>query len=237
MFTDKVEAKDFAKMPREYQDLLVRVLRIQADCEIGGPHLYAREWLLAAPSDDDQWWVGKIATEEIDHFRKFNRLLNELGFDASERLYVAKQDRYVEAFRQSMPSWADFALFSLLIDRVGKYQLEEFLDCSYAPIGRYLPRILDEEKGHMHFGLMKVQRLMETDEGREQAQAMVDKWYPIGLDMFGRSESPRSERYRYWGLKRRSNAEARAQYQAECAQVLTELGLTVPAETQNRRHL
>ena len=24
MFTDKIEAKDFAKMPKEYQDLLVR---------------------------------------------------------------------------------------------------------------------------------------------------------------------------------------------------------------------
>ena len=43
MFTDKIEAKDFSKMPKEYQDLLVRVLRIQADCEIGGPHLYSEQ--------------------------------------------------------------------------------------------------------------------------------------------------------------------------------------------------
>ena len=43
MFDDKIEADDFNKMPEEYRDLLVRVLRIQADCEIGGPHLYI-EW-------------------------------------------------------------------------------------------------------------------------------------------------------------------------------------------------
>ena len=43
MFDDKIEAGDFNKMPEEYRDLLVRVLRIQADCEIGGPHLYVRE--------------------------------------------------------------------------------------------------------------------------------------------------------------------------------------------------
>ena len=47
MFSDKIEAKDFFKMPKEYQDLLVRVLQIQADCEIGGPHLYVNEWMLA----------------------------------------------------------------------------------------------------------------------------------------------------------------------------------------------
>ena len=43
MFTDKVELKDFDKMDPEYKDLLGRVLTIQADCEIGGPHLYVRE--------------------------------------------------------------------------------------------------------------------------------------------------------------------------------------------------
>jgi len=45
-FTDKVEAHEAPKMPAEYQSLLKRVLRIQADCEIGGPHLYVSEWLL-----------------------------------------------------------------------------------------------------------------------------------------------------------------------------------------------
>ncbi|MFQ5899058.1 MAG: hypothetical protein ACE5JN_12555 [Candidatus Methylomirabilia bacterium] len=38
--TGKLEAQDGAAMPGEYQELLVRVLTIQADCEIGGPHLY-----------------------------------------------------------------------------------------------------------------------------------------------------------------------------------------------------
>jgi len=82
-FTDKIEATDVPKMPQEYPDLLVRVLTIQADCEIGGPHLYVREWLLTAPTSDDQWMLAKVAGEEIDHFRKMNRLLNELGHDVS----------------------------------------------------------------------------------------------------------------------------------------------------------
>ena len=43
MFTDKVEVKDFEKTDPEYQDLLRRVLAIQADCEIGGPNLHNYE--------------------------------------------------------------------------------------------------------------------------------------------------------------------------------------------------
>ena len=45
MFEDKVDRDELEKMPAEYQELLQRVLTIQADCEIGGPHLYVKEIL------------------------------------------------------------------------------------------------------------------------------------------------------------------------------------------------
>src|SRR6476646_5726805 len=63
-FTDKVDAKDFAKMDPEYQDLLVRVLTIQADCEIGGPNIYVPEGWVGhrAPTAEDLWKMGKTAT-------------------------------------------------------------------------------------------------------------------------------------------------------------------------------
>ena len=58
-FTDKIEVKDFAKMDPEYQDLLVRVLTIQADCEIGGPNIYVPEgWVghrAPTPEDLGRW--------------------------------------------------------------------------------------------------------------------------------------------------------------------------------------
>ena len=54
MFTDKIELKDFEKQDPEYQDLLRRVLAIQADCEIGGPNLYVKDILPSAPTKLDQ---------------------------------------------------------------------------------------------------------------------------------------------------------------------------------------
>ena len=50
MFRDKVDLKDLSKMHREYQELLKRVLAIQADCEIGGPHLYVKDVMSGAPT-------------------------------------------------------------------------------------------------------------------------------------------------------------------------------------------
>jgi 1,2-phenylacetyl-CoA epoxidase catalytic subunit len=235
-FSDKIEAADVTKMPGEYQALLKRVLRIQADCEIGGPHLYVSQWLLAAPSADDQWMLAKVAGEEIDHFRKINRLLNELGEDASELMYVEKSRRDLEAFRQAMPTWADVAAFGFLIDRVGQYQLEEFVGCSYAPLDRSLPRIIQEEKTHVGYGHVKLRDMIRTDEGRAQAQAAVDRWYPRGLDMFGLANSRRAARYVHWGLKRRSNETARAEYMAEVAPLIEGLGLRVPDATVDRHY-
>ena len=51
MFTDKIELKDFDKMDAEYKDLLGRVLTIQSDCEIGGPHLCRQDAAIRTDQD------------------------------------------------------------------------------------------------------------------------------------------------------------------------------------------
>lgn len=114
MFTDKIELKDFDKMDPEYKDLLGRVLTIQADCEIGGPHLYIEKMLPAA-------------AEEIDHFRKVARVAGDIGVDVSFVLSQPNEKRFVETFRGLITTWEDNAVFGFLIDRVGRYQLEEFM--------------------------------------------------------------------------------------------------------------
>ena len=68
MFREQVELKDIENMNPEYRELLGRVVTIQADCEIGGPHLYVKDILPSAPTKADQlvvsmspsWSVGRI---------------------------------------------------------------------------------------------------------------------------------------------------------------------------------
>jgi ring-1,2-phenylacetyl-CoA epoxidase subunit PaaA len=240
MFRDKIELKDFEKMDPEYRDLLGRVLAIQSDCEIGGPNLYVKDILPSAPTKVDQLVVARTAAEEVDHYRKMARLAGDIGVDVSYVLSWPNEKRYVEAFRGKITSWEHYAVFGFLIDRIGRYQLEEFIGCSYAPLDRVVQdnQIIREEEGHIDFGTNKTaEYAAKGGERKERIQKALDYWYVKGLDMFGKSESRRSERYRYWGLKRRTNAEARRQYINEVNPLIEKMGLRVPDPTKGRLYL
>ena len=238
MFEDKIEREDLEKMPAEYKELLERVLTIQADCEIGGPHLYVKDILPTAPNQVNQLIVARTAAEEMDHYRKIAKLAGDIGTDTSFLLSIPNQKRSLEAFRGVIKTWEDFAVFGFLIDRVGRYQLEEFLDCSYLPLQRILPEILKEEIGHIGFGTNQTAELAaKGDEERERVQRSVDFWYIKALDMFGRSDSERSNRFCHWGLKRRSNSQARWEFIKEVGPIIQGMGLTVPDPIKDRKFL
>jgi ring-1,2-phenylacetyl-CoA epoxidase subunit PaaA len=238
MFEDKIEREGLEKMPAEYKELLERVLTIQADCEIGGPHLYVKDILPTAPSQVNQLIVARTAAEEMDHYRKIAKLAGDIGTDTSFLLSIPNQKRSLEAFRGVIKTWEDFAVFGFLIDRVGRYQLEEFLDCSYLPLQRILPEILKEEIGHIGFGTNQTAELAaKGDEERERAQRSIDFWYIKALDMFGRSDSERSNRFCHWGLKRRSNSQARWEFIKEVGPIIQDMGLTVPDPIKDRKFL
>ncbi len=55
--------------------------------------------------------------------------------------------------------------------------------------------------------------------------------------MFGRSESTRDQRYIHWGLKRRTNAEARREFIGEVNPLIEKLGLQVPDPRKDRKYL
>jgi len=181
------------------------------------------------------WRVARICAEEVDHFRKFNRLLHEIGASADDLLHKDPEDRMVDVFRHSMDTWEDFGAFSFLIDRVGRYQLEEFEGCSYVPVRVVLPRVIEEEKGHVKFGELKLGDLVNTPEGKQRGQTAINKYYPMALDMFGRSDSKRTERFIYWGIKRRHNARAREDYIREVDAAIAALGYDVPDKTTGRK--
>jgi len=238
MFTDRIERKDFEKMDPEYKDLLGRVLTIQSDCEIGGPHLYVERILPSAPTKIDQLIVARTAAEEIDHFRKMAWVAGDIGVDVSFVLSMPNQKRYVDAFRGLITTWEEFAVFGFLIDRVGRYQLEEFYNCSYLPLEGILPDIVREELGHIEYGAHKTAELVARGgEPKDKVQRALDFWYVTALDMFGRSDSKRSERFRHWGLKRRTNARAREDYIREVNSLIEQLGLTVPDPLKGRKYL
>src|ERR687886_163255 len=59
MFDEKVDLHNFDQQDPEYKQLLSRVLTIQSDCEIGGPHLYVEHILGNAPTKGYQFVVAR----------------------------------------------------------------------------------------------------------------------------------------------------------------------------------
>src|SRR5258706_175084 len=90
--------------------------------------------------------------------------------------------------------------------------------------------------GHLLTIQADCEMIQSDDEGKVKAQRTVDFWYVRALDMFGGSDSKRSERYRYWGLKRRTNEQARQDYMNEVGPILTQMGLKVPDPNKGRRY-
>ena len=238
MFRDKIELKDLDKMDAEYRELLGRVVTIQADCEIGGPHLYVKDILPSAPTKVDQLMVARTAAEEMDHYPQDRSCRGDMGVDVSFVLSWPNQKRYLDAFRGIIKTWEDFAIFGFFIDRVGRYQLEEFRGCSYKPLARILPQIMKEEIGHIGYGQSKTTELAaKGDEAREKVQGALNFWYVKALDMFGRSDSTRDQRYLHWGLKRRTNAQAREEFIQEVNPLIEKIGLEIPDPLKGRQYI
>jgi ring-1,2-phenylacetyl-CoA epoxidase subunit PaaA len=237
-FTDKVEYADFPKMPQEYRDIVLRLLLAHAEGELTGSDMYTLQFFPLAPNAYERYICCLRAAEEVDHYVKTAQVLTELGVDTSHMVHQAVMERNyypLEAVRFQFSTWEDRGVFSALAEYVGHYQIENMAEASFQPLARICPGILKEEAGHAAHGWRIVKQLSQTPEGHQKVQEAVDRWYPIALDAFGRSDSKRSELYLKWGIKKKANEELRQEFMQDVVPRLAALGLKAPEPHLNRK--
>ncbi|MGE0733631.1 MAG: Phenylacetic acid catabolic protein [Alphaproteobacteria bacterium] len=238
-----VTAAELPYTPREYIELIVALLENHAIGEgfILKDEVYAR-WATDAPTTEDRFMVLRTIEEELMHAREGWRMLREID-EMFESIDIVPYDfrargSNLEGFTHPVTEWAEHAALCTLTDRVGVFQQEEQLDCSYIPYAESIKTaFFPVEKGHAARGRLWLRRLCETPEGKAKAQAAVNIWWPRALDMFGRSKTSRQHRYIYYRLKKRTNEERRQAYISTLPGELAELGLTVPDHTIGRKFL
>lgn len=234
-----ISAEDLARTPREYQELVVRMLigHAQGEAFVLNDDVYAK-WAADAPTAEHRFAVLRTIEEELMHARASWRMLRQLRHMVDIDELVPYQQSTREGFQHATPTWGEHAALCALTDRVGCFQQEEQLDCSYLP---YAESIRTEyfpfEKRHAGRGRHWLQELCRTEEGRREAQTAVDVWWPRALDMFGRSDSQRQYRFIYYRLKERTNEERRQAYIEVVGAELAKLGLTVPDPLVGRKFL
>lgn len=236
------EARD--AMPDEYRQLVIRIIKETGEFgSTEGFRQYLRELTTRiidlAPDNASRVRVADFYADETRHGFIFEGMLKELGLDALEEFGDGFHTS-IEALHLTlteMHTWTDFALATCLLDRAAAYQFSTYAECSYAPMARVGPRMEHDERGHAAMGMIHLKAICATYAGRREAQALLARWYPVALDMFGTSTGKRQWQYMEWGLKSHGNEELRQQFTQEMAVLLREVGLEPPDEKQNRKFL
>jgi len=244
----KVEAAD--EMPPEYREALVNLMMQQADSELSGAYGYV-PWIEKAPNIHEKLLVAQIVKDEVNHaYRMFN-LLEELGVPMEERIRKMDEqlkmridpdaesigsarvadDKRVNIFYYPIESWTDFIMFNFCMDRGAGHQLEDAMDCSYAPWCRTIKGIFKEEMMHVNHGDTWVKKLASDPATKKEVQEALNRWYPRTMNIFGRPGSRKNVTYQKFRLKQRDNEEVRQAFKRDLEKSLEGTGLQLPEWT------
>jgi len=221
----------------EATENLLKLLRVQGDTEFASIEQHL-PWLFHAPRLSDRLSISRIMYDELRHGWQVIQVLKEFGEIgrkiAEELLWTRMGKHKLDAFNIPFNMWDDTLAFTFFIDRAGLYQLLAFENSSFGPLARIIPTMLMEEEFHVNFGYSGLKRLV--NEGKKDlAQALVNKWYPRGLDMFGSSKSRNIELVYKYGIKKWKNEEMRQMYIKDVKELVESLGLELPDPNKNRR--
>ncbi len=226
------------EMNEELASALLHIVRAQASTEFGSIQQH-QETLARAQSDEDRFWVLRVMAEELRHgYQMFYLLMSDDWSSVSKK----KTDEHIEeilsmetgshvlgAFNVNYDSFVDNVVFATLIDRVGKYQLTMQKVCSYKPFSESMTPMLQEEAFHLAAGVVPLRRWVTRAAQGEiytpmpVLQKVYDKWFPLGLDMFGHEKGGNSNIR--MGFKDMNNAEAQSRYIDECQKLVADLNL------------
>ena len=232
----RVYAEGDPDMPEEFRELLVRMLTHHLENSTNPYYtellnnLWARG-MTVIPDQRLKVTFAKLMQQEVEHGAITARILEGLG--------VGPINQPIKQYLFGLPldTFCDLAYFNGIGDRVGCYIGETWDGVPYAPLLEVADRLHKDEVFHATFGMNNLRRIVSTPEGLEEANEKVKIWWPATLDMFGRSDSDFSDAYVRWGLRKKNNAELRDQYIADTRPMLEKLGITVPADSANRRYL
>lgn len=208
----------------EYVQTVGKVILSHVRNELAGASVFDEPAIALAPGPRQKWLACRIAMEEYGHHLKFARLAAELGLDG-----IAAGGRALSVFDYQLRSWAEFVVLKAVVDLAEVVLMEELLETSYVPLRTLVARLLPEEHFHVSFGTAHARELSADPDLRPVLQQAVDDLAAFTVPFFGRSVSANNEAFRRWGVKRRTNDQARAAWADRARRIVEgQLGLRFP---------
>ncbi len=206
-----------------YVTAVAKVIASHVRNELTGASVFDEPAIALAPTPRDKWLACRIAMEEYGHHLKFQRLFTDLGLPGP----LAGQPLSVFDFQLS--TWTEFVVLKAIVDLAEVVLMDELLECSYLPLRNLAVALLPEERFHVSFGSVRTKDLAEHPATRAEVQAAVNDLVPFTLPFFGRSRSANNEAFRSFGIKNRTNDQARAAFiERSRTFVEEEAGLSYP---------
>jgi ring-1,2-phenylacetyl-CoA epoxidase subunit PaaA len=207
----------------EYVAAAGKVISSHVRNELTGASVFDEPAISLAPSPREKWLACRIAMEEYGHHLRFQRLAADLG------LTEPAGARPLSVFEFELTTWVEFVVLKAIVDLAEVVLMDELAECSYLPLRHLAQHLLPEERFHVSFGSARVREMAEQPELRPALQDAVDRLVPFTLPFFGRSTSANNESFRRWGIKQRTNDEARADFiDRSRAFVVGDAGLSYP---------
>jgi ring-1,2-phenylacetyl-CoA epoxidase subunit PaaA len=231
------DAQALKEMPEGYQQLVIRMILVHIEGELTGADDYAGVFYKMAPNAYEKMICCQRAAEEVDHYMRGAVLLEEIGVDPSFMLKQQVNERtyFPSQMFRNINTWIERGFASLLGETAVLELMEELADCSYRPLANIFPDIIRDEKIHVAHGYRIVRDACRNPQGLVEAQETLNRYWPMVLDLFGRSESRRSHQFRQWGLRKTSNEELRQAFIVGMQPRLEKLGLKTPPNDLNRQ--
>jgi len=223
---ENVTPENFWSQDDEFKELQLNLIAIHVVSEEVGADKF-EESILRAPDPSNKMRMAKTVMEEYGHHLRYRELLDQLELNWHE---VCESKGHLTTFDVSIDSWADQMVFLALVDRAAAHQFRHFIKSPYQPFREASQKTLNEEYGHVGFGMDGVKDLLARGpEGKELVRAAVWKWLPVGLASFGSDESHTNARYRYWGIKTQTNRQMKQVYFDQVRAFITkDWGIDIP---------
>lgn len=231
--------EQLADMPDDYKELLLRQITVHAEGELSGADDYALLLYPIAPNSYEKKICLDRSVEELDHYQKSADILASMDVDVSHMLGQKLDERslYATEAVQHIETWPERGLFAFLGEGAVVTILEEWLEHSYLPVRQMAPSVLAEERMHQAHGFRILRDYSYDIKGKPEVQKALDKWWGISLDLFGPSNSKRSPKLVEYGLRKKTNEQARQDYIKRMTPKLEGLGFTVPSENVGRKFI
>ena len=192
------------------RDALAHLIEFQGDTEFASVE-QQKNLLERAPSEFDLKNIIRINREEMRHGWQMSYVLvthfGDSGKRQSQRLLerrASENTRLLGSFNEPVRNWLDFFTYTSFIDRDGKYQLNMLSRSAFAPLGRSMLPMLQEEAYHLAQGNIGLMRIVKAGKiPFPIIQKYFNKWLSTAFDLFGQDESSSAHWAYLWGLKGR----------------------------------